>query len=355
MKKLSGLFAFTLFTASSVLLSSVGVADEPSVAATAPSAATVYSKVTRKDAEESLNVPCPEIGIHRDASLGSVLQMLHEHMFAETGIPVVFVVDQVELDLEAIASLDEVLLPELTLHAGTHSCKDVLDLLMKATVDPGLAYIPADGHILITTKTKADESLETRIYDVTAFLPALVVDKHTERPSRKKKGGKKSGRKAAEAKNAAITTQFGSAGGGMGGLGSGVAQGAIKQQAESENQLSEQIISLMQLISEQTEPSAKWMETHGEGGTMSTYGQYLAIRQTYEIHQHIESLLAQLQKAINTGGPLRFPTPDASQQMHGFGTPGYGGLGYGGLGGGGLGGGSGQFSIPELTSDSVSE
>ena len=95
-------------------------------------------------------------------------------------------------------------------------------------------------------------------------------------------------------------------GGGMGGGGFG---GGI--QPPSELSPSERLVELIQ---EQTSPPTKWINIDGEGGTINSYGQYLAIRQTYAGHGAIEKLLNDFRTAIASGGPpVESAAPNANR------------------------------------------
>jgi len=245
--------------------------------------AHVQQLVTRSQVEAAMDLPCPAIMIHRDAALSTVLALLEEHMIKTSGVSLAVVPDTAELELESISSLEDVTIPGLLLQAGTHTCRDVLEILWSRTTDPALTAVPMPGHLIVTTKAKAEEMLESRIYDLGDLL--ILSQKRSENStavdpfkssddSKKKRRRRKASvaRGSSESQPMIMTKQLG--GGGLGGSGA----------ADLGSPASMRLSAMLDLIQEQTSPPAKWLEVDGEGGTISVYGQYAMIRQTYATH-----------------------------------------------------------------------
>lgn len=265
--------------------------------------------VTQVMVESALDLPCPNLQFTGEHPLTDFLEVFEAHWGKHVAHDLRFFPDHPELDLEGIASLTAVMIRDIKIAAGTHTCRDALDLIFTQTTDPELTYQPVPGHIDVTTLSKAEseKNLLSRVYNMSEFLsgnPAGNVD----RPTATKKGRKKKNRSAKQTQQEAtaapqqVLKQFGHGGGGFGGGFSGGSQpsssGATHESTDDELSMG----TLIQLLQEQTSPPAKWFMIDGEGGQISTLGQYLVVRQTPVVHREIEDILTQLRTAIKAGG-----------------------------------------------------
>jgi RNA polymerase sigma factor (sigma-70 family) len=88
--------------------------------------------------------------------------------------------------------------------------------------------------------------------------------------------------------------------------------------------------------------SGPWLDTDGDGGTISELPGGLAVRQSQRVHREIVALLEQLEQfASRKDLPVVPPTINSDGSSGGFGGGGLGDGGEGGFGGGGFGGGGG--------------
>ena len=247
---------------------------------------TQETPITQKQIEAALQMPCPSLDFPGKTPLSEVLQEMETHWSKTLGHYVRFFPDFAELDLEGISSLEDVALVSASFGRASHTCNDALKLLFKQTTDPELAFLPATGHVLITTRAKAesDECLTTVIYDVAELLPlnpARISDAADSQPSSdntQPKADIANDKSAigAKGKTAGVTTAT----------------------------------PLKNLIQQHTSPSIRWFEIDGEGGAISVYGHYLVIRQTPLGHEQTAALLDMLRAAIEKGGR---PTLDYSE------------------------------------------
>jgi hypothetical protein len=297
--------------------------------------ASKSSLVSLEDIERALELPCPEIPIDGSVPLPDLLKIISQHLAATAGHPVPFLADHVELKREGLTTIDEYELRIAKIHAGTHTCFDLLQLLLKQAVDPTeLAIVPRRGQILVTTLAKAysDEMLETRLYDVSDLLPnvsmAVIQESSSQPQARKQKTLKPfdenlaptdstpssdSDEGSTETKDGKtgntstkVFKQFGGAGGG------GFQQQSVAAPITP-------IQSLVILVQEQTSPPARWTRLDGEGGSLNVYGHHFVIYQTYHVHRQITQLLSQLRDAIRKGELPRLEVSPATNRGRGTG------------------------------------
>lgn len=305
--------------------------------------------VTQPMADAAMDLPCPNLQFSGVHPLTDFLEVLEAHWGKHLPYDLPFFADLPELDLEGIASLEEVEIQDIKIAAGTHTCRDALNLIFLQTTDPAITFQAAAGHIFVTTLAKAEseENLLSRVYNLSEFI-GDNASARAHRPAGAKKGRKKDKSAAKQTDSTdspqKLLKQFG--GGGGGGFGGGGVDLSHSSNAAADGRLS--IGTMVQLLQEQTSPPARWRMIDGEGGETSILGQYLVVRQTPAVHRQIEDILNQLRAAIKTGGaPVVQPGPATPVQLGGFGSGtsdggGFGGGGQaGGGGGGGFGGGGG--------------
>ncbi len=139
-----------------------------------PTAAAPPGLVTPWMIAEALELPCPEVSIPRETPVSEVLASISRHMSEQSGVPIIFVVDHIELEMEGVSSLSDVTVGELHLPSGSHTCREVIRLLLDQTFEPQLAIIPRLRHILVTSLAGSElpDHFEVRAYDVGALLKA---------------------------------------------------------------------------------------------------------------------------------------------------------------------------------------
>lgn len=317
--------------------------------------------VTSEMIEAALDMPCPNLQFSGEHPLSDLLVVFESHWSQFLRYDVPFFEDVAELNLEGIETLKDISVSDMKISAGTHTCRDALELMFEQTVDPELSFLPAAGHLLVSTLAKAEseDTLFSRVYDLSDFLDtrsdatagrrqrpttkAAPQSSHSETapagqtaPKKRKKGRKKRGQEGTpkgnhESEGPTVLRQFGG-GGGLGGGGGGL--GGVNHSPTRLPKLTG-LDAVITVIREQTSPPAKWYTVDGECGKLSVCAQYVVIRQTYAVHREVEQILDQLRAAMKTGGPPEWPDPADSLQAPA--NSAQGGFGGGQQGGGGAG------------------
>ncbi|HIK93450.1 MAG TPA: hypothetical protein EYG03_15980 [Planctomycetes bacterium] len=306
-----------------------------------PLKATKSSLVSLEDIERALELPCPEISIDGKAPLPDFLKIIGQHLSATAGHPVPFLEDHVELEREALTTVDEYEVRITKINSGTHTCFDLLQLLLEQAVDPAeLAIVPRRGHVLVTTLAKAssDDMLETRMYDVSDLLPnhnETTISTDRKEPSSRPQGRKRKTRKAFD-DNLVPTDSTGPT------ATTDSDEGATRTKDSKTDDASTKvfkqfggtgyiwqhsgpaavgpILSLAMMVQEQT-PHGRWVS---EGRSLNVYGHHLVIYQTYHVHRQINQLLSKLRDAIRKGGPPsieQFPAIERGRGTDYFSVP----------------------------------
>ena len=266
---------------------------------------------------ERLEAKLKEAAVVQDAfeeRLGDVLGTLAER-HELTIIP-----DRTALETEGIALQDSlVTIPKID---GV-SLRTVLELILEPAE---LTFRNQAGLVYITTRTAAEESVVTRIYNVRDLLEGLEP-----RPADVGAlgggggggfGGLGGGGGAFSvppgvlpAMSGASLVQFGGGGGGLGGGGAGGGGfgggglGGGGGQAAPPGRLIYPVDDLIDLLLNVTggmDNGGPWNEIEGAGGDILPFNGLLAVRQTAEVHRQIEAVLADL-RAADAAGILRAP------------------------------------------------
>ncbi len=245
--------------------------------------ATKSSLVSLEDVEKALELPCPEIPIDGTARLADLLKIIGQHLSATAGHPVPFLADHVELEREALTTIDEYEVRITKIHAGTHTCFDLLQLFLEQAVDPAeLAIVPRPGHILITTLAKAESGdfFKPRVYDLSDLLIPHINENGARVTSKDDGSAPLTGTQHVDDADNNIS--------GFHDAGDWELPGKYGWTISSEME------TLLNIVYCQTAPPARWWNVDGEGGNMSIYGQYVVVIQTYYVHHKITQLLSDL-------------------------------------------------------------
>ena len=225
--------------------------------------------VTPRMIAEALELPCPEVRIPRKAPLSKVLASISRHMSEQSGIPILFVVDYMELELEGLKSLSDVTVGDLNLPSGSHTCREAIRLLLSQTREPELVIVPRLRHILVTSVAASElpENFIVRAYDVGSLL----------QPGRPADDSGPPGENTLVASPEARDQPT-----------SDAARPPGVRFASSRE--------LRQILVDHTAPTVFWMEVLGdEGGYVSTYGNHLIVRHSRQAHDVVRIFLENLQ------------------------------------------------------------
>lgn len=192
-------------------------------------------------------------------SIGNVIGQFRRDM-ARAGLSVPVLIDYGELvGREGISDVNGIRLRPLTVAPGTHTWRDVLQLvpLFCTDCDVRLSFLPRKRSILLTSHEAAiaEESHITRICDVgdllRQFEAEYAEDKEGGRPAQVDPLGRNAGTAAYETLAGMIQSQVG-------------------------------------------DPHSYWFDIDGEGGRISRYGDSLLITQDEMTHRRIAALLEAL-------------------------------------------------------------
>ena len=263
--------------------------------------------VTRAQVEAALKLPWPAVKFEGEQPLSLLLEQVEQYMVEQTGVPLSFVADKQELQLEGV-SLNEIPIQYLNLRSGSMTIEAGLAHYFAQT-EPQLAVMPNNGYLLVTTRAKSDSTLETVVYDLGPFIleqkqepqntlsrlvapkavteyetptdqlaagSAIEQDQQAAKPKRVRNKSKRTKRSL----DASTNSTYGSS-----------------KLADNS--------SLLELIQQQTSVPCTWRNLHGEGGWILVHGQYAFITQTRSGHHMIVDVLNMMQQAVSEGGPVQ--------------------------------------------------
>lgn len=226
-----------------------------SVSAEEKSKARKNKILTREDIMKLLETPCPEVHVETEATVPDVLTKFLADFKMKTGVDLGYLEDKQEFALEGIESLKDVVVQPIRIPEGAQDSHAALRSIFRFAVDdePALTYSISNGMLLITTLAKAesDDNLFTKIYDLSEFL---VVEEDVPKALRDR-----------------IVDDRG-------------------------------VKTLVSMLEGSTTPPGRWQNTHGEGGSIGIYGQYIVVRQTLIAHRQLDAFFDLLRNAIDDGG-----------------------------------------------------
>lgn len=211
----------------------------------------------RSRIEALLDRPAPAMDLVEGIALQDFARLIADELERSAGVVIPVVLDQTELELESIDPEREILSP-VFVEDGTHSVAQVMGLAL-GDQDPGLNFIPMDGHVLITTEAKMFEVLYTRIYDIRD-----VLSQYSPKPQ---KGGRRTASPAAAILNSIVTMTSGN--------------------------------------------GLRWMNYDGEGGTVALLRGHLILNQTHHGHRVVQQLLKEFLEPTRVASETN-PVPDSA-------------------------------------------
>lgn len=230
--------------------------------------------------EAALDMPMPQIDLPGEVPLSDVINVIETELQQVSSLPIQFLPDYVELELEGINSLEDVLLRGVFFHPQSHTFRQALEQIFRET-DPKLTFLPQDAHILITTEALAANTLTTRVYDISGVMESIV------------------------GKQKATGTAYNPAPFG-------------DQRTGNESPTRGAAFEISEILMAATSAPAQWIDIDGEGGVIYIAGNRLAVRQTYDVHRMVEQILKDLIKPLpmNTTEAVAIATNRAvAQQM----------------------------------------
>ncbi len=231
---------------------------------------------------EMLDQPVKNLNFPGEAPLSELLEQIQTYftqVHGETGndkYNFVFQPDLAELSLEGITDLRDVTVADINFDGMTlrNALKLILDQTADDTKSPTpLTYVIQNEVMLITTKTKAedsDEMLVTRVYRVGDLLDLDYSEGFTA-----------TGGGTGFMSIPGSAGQFSDGQGGMGGMGGG-GLGGVQEPIPP---------TLATLVMEMTSPPCRWLDVDGEGGAVRIVGQTIVVRQTPKGHEEVVRLL----------------------------------------------------------------
>ena len=280
-------------------------------------------------AEASLSTPLRLAADQEQRVLHSLSQRIKVEVEDAPLIEVIHFISQmidreILIDTQALAdggiSTDQ----STTLNLGEMTVWQTLHFLLKPFQ---LAWTAHDGILEITTESKAQEQMVTRVYDVRKLCELLepiskeiLWQRRPKQPNDAGIGGPGGGIMGGgmgggggyfsvpvQTLGSTVIGQFGGMAGGAGGVGGGTGSNTQTHRSEPVSLESMSVESLLaRLIMPLT--SLKWMETDGEGGSVQVGQGILIVWQTYQGQFQIAGILKDLERIIEGKTPRRSST-----------------------------------------------
>ncbi len=305
-------------------------------------------RITRAMIDRALDLPyAADITAQSEVALTEVLNQFALTLQRSVGYPIPVVSDTAELQLENIQSLDDVTIRVDAVPGGTHTGRDVLELVTRMTKEPSLTVVTLDGHLLVTTFAGAELKQETRVYDITGLIPVIpreslrradrnqlrawgllapaavipanpkILRQHSDNPAGDAASGSPTPDKTLVAVGTVLVdeTWFRDA---M----IAIQQAAAAEPADPKVDLAtlpERIpdeAAFLDLIMGCTSPPLNWQTDSGEGGTLSIHGNTLIVCHQESAHRQIADLLKLLRTLIARSGTPVHDMPAFGAKLH---------------------------------------